>query len=374
MTDKPDDRSRQPRPRRPGILATAGAVTVALTVFGLTAAAVAVALTATQHSGRAGAALWIAFAGIVALVGATLGAGFVALRLRTVYAVRSASTRRSLAAVDERESTIDARLEALDSLVGGLAGQVGDLAREVTSTTERSGEAVDRSTLEAALSTSSQRTHRELRRTERDLQRQFEGALALYAELEPAIGLPPMAGWAVAPDLGAYLVRLIRRTRPEHVVEIGSGSSTVLCALALHANQTGRITSLEHDESYATVTRAWMSERGLDHVATVHHCPLALQRVGDDEMPWYTVDGLDLGTIDLLIVDGPPGATGSCARYPALPLLHHALAPGAIVVLDDAARADEQTAVERWRDGYGLTVFDTPTHVKGTAVLRVPAP
>ena len=50
----------------------------------------------------------------------------------------------------------------------------------------------------------------------------------------------------------------------------------------------------------------------------------------------------------VLFVDDPPGPTGPQARYPAIPVLSDRLADGAIVVLDDASRADEATIVERW--------------------------
>ena len=36
------------------------------------------------------------------------------------------------------------------------------------------------------------------------------------------------------------------------------------------------------------------------------------------------------------------------ARWPAGPLLFPRLAPGAVVLLDDAARPEEQEAVRRW--------------------------
>jgi hypothetical protein len=65
---------------------------------------------------------------------------------------------------------------------------------------------------------------------------------------------------------------------------------------------------------------------------------------------WYAADQCyDLHDIAMLLVDGPPGHTASCARDPALPLLRTRLAPGALVVLDDTNRADERRTLEHWQ-------------------------
>ena len=80
---------------------------------------------------------------------------------------------------------------------------------------------------------------------------------------------------------------------------------------------------------------------------------------------WYdeaaVAAGLDTAfggePIDLLIVDGPPAfAVGhGTSRYPALPVLHERLAPGATVVLDDIERPGEQVVLERWELEFRLT-------------------
>lgn len=52
----------------------------------------------------------------------------------------------------------------------------------------------------------------------------------------------------------------------------------------------------------------------------------------------------------LVLVDGPPGATRSQARYPAVPvMLAHLGARTMDVVLDDYHRDDEHQIVQRWR-------------------------
>jgi len=71
---------------------------------------------------------------------------------------------------------------------------------------------------------------------------------------------------------------------------------------------------------------------------------------------------------DLLLIDGPP------ARYGRASPLHDTyqfLAPGAVIVLDDAARRGEQTIAKEWLATYRgleLVVMDRETE-RGIAVF-----
>ncbi|MBC8099940.1 MAG: class I SAM-dependent methyltransferase, partial [Armatimonadetes bacterium] len=58
------------------------------------------------------------------------------------------------------------------------------------------------------------------------------------------------------------------------------------------------------------------------------------------------------------------------ARYPALPILFECLRVGALIVVDDADREDEQRMVARWLREYPLRVVDRPETEKGTVVLE----
>src|SRR5699024_11977254 len=79
--------------------------------------------------------------------------------------------------------------------------------------------------------------------------------------------------------------------------------------------------------------------------ATPAHYTLSLH----DALPIYNIQG-----IELVVVDGPPQATGELARYPALPTLAEHLAPEARILFDDANRPDETRALEAWREAYPL--------------------
>ena len=74
---------------------------------------------------------------------------------------------------------------------------------------------------------------------------------------------------------------------------------------------------------------------------------------------WYDREALvrlPRGGVELLLVDGPPAGTPELerSRYPALGELRPRLAPGAVVICDDALRPGEQWALERWRSELGF--------------------
>jgi predicted O-methyltransferase YrrM len=202
---------------------------------------------------------------------------------------------------------------------------------------------------------------------------QTEALLGLDAELHQGRhSLPPLRRWAVSPDLALHLVRHVRQHRPELVVETGSGSSTVLIALALERIGAGHVVALEHDATYLAATNALLEEHGVAHRATVHHCPLVEQTVDGRTAPWYDVSAVALGgTIDLLLVDGPPEATGPEARFPVLALLRDHLRNGTTMVLDDADRPDETSIIAKWQAAGLVTGVQRLPFEKGAAQMTL---
>ena len=174
---------------------------------------------------------------------------------------------------------------------------------------------------------------------------QIEALLQVLPRLGDHPLLPPSGGFAMdARALGELSDVLIARA-PKLVVEFGSGTSTVWAAHQV-ARSGGRVVSMDHNSFYAEATRAELRRHGLQDTAEVRVAPL-VEREG--ETAWYDEAVFsDLANIDVLIVDGPPAATGKHARLPALGAVRAALSPGAIIVLDDIARDDEQEILAEW--------------------------
>ena len=203
--------------------------------------------------------------------------------------------------------------------------------------------------------------------------RQMEALQGLYVELNLQRSLPATRGWAASPDFLLELARHARSARPAMVVECSSGTSTLVLARCMQLNGGGKVISLEHNAEYAAATREQLRRHGLEDWALVLHAPLLPHELGQEKWPWYDVSDLPDGlTIDMLVIDGPPQATRSLARYPAGPLLFPALERGARVFLDDAARPDERAMLQRWQKEFPALEQSSRACEKGCAVLSVP--
>ncbi|MFO1190146.1 MAG: class I SAM-dependent methyltransferase [Alphaproteobacteria bacterium] len=201
--------------------------------------------------------------------------------------------------------------------------------------------------------------------------RQIEAVLHLQRELGLVPGLSPTREWIASPDLLIELARHVRRAKPKRVVECGSGASTVVIARALQQNGAGHIYSLDHDPTFAEITRQRLIEAGLSDYATVITAPLREQNFGAHRSAWYNIPILPDGPYDLVVIDGPPEIGGTQARYPAGPTLVSRLAPGGVVFVDDTVRTDEQEIAARWiQENAGLTLEDRPWFDKGLMIIR----
>jgi O-antigen/teichoic acid export membrane protein/predicted O-methyltransferase YrrM len=201
--------------------------------------------------------------------------------------------------------------------------------------------------------------------------RQIESLFSLYATLNIAQPLPPMRGWAVSPDFASVVVSLIHDMKPATILEAGSGVSTLIAGYMLKQEGGGLIVSLEQEKQYADLTRADVNRHGLGDFVSVRHAPLKKVTIGQKSWLWYDLDQIeDLTSIDMVIVDGPPGNIQRLARYPALPVLADRLSDKAVIVLDDYFRHSEKEILARWLRDFPAFTHQAIGTEKGTVILR----
>lgn len=174
-----------------------------------------------------------------------------------------------------------------------------------------------------------------------------------YRQLVRHDRLMPAAdgGWALTARTLVWLLDQVASGDVSRILECGSGTSTVWLATALEERGDGHVFALESDPAFAEETRSVLARFGLSHRADVIDAPLVDSVVnGREPRPWYDLSGLPASAtdIDLLFVDGPPGALAPEVRYAAFPLLAARLAENAVVVLDDTIRPDEANIVDAW--------------------------
>ena len=185
---------------------------------------------------------------------------------------------------------------------------------------------------------------------------------------------PLASTWAMSPRGLLLLADLIEEHRPTLVLECGPGTSTVYMVMAMRgAGVDGKIVGLEHDQSFAAMTRNVLESLGLMDMVEIREAPLTDWRDQEPPVTWYDPAALtDLRDIELVLIDGPPKSSAPSARAPAFPLLKSRLKPGAIIVVDDARRPDEQRMIAEWLEDH--EVGEGPYPTRDPRVLRSEPP
>ena len=191
--------------------------------------------------------------------------------------------------------------------------------------------------------------------------RQMEALSGLYGTLDIQHPLPRTRHTAASPDFLHFLANEIFRLRPQLIIEVGSGTSTLVAAYCLKKIGSGKIVSLDHLQKYADITRQTVLSHQLQNFAEVLYAPLKDYEIDGAVHPWYDHSSLDqYDSIDLLIVDGPPMNVAARARYPAVPLLNNKLHKDSVVLLDDGSRWAETETVKLWKKQFGLDFSEQP--------------
>lgn len=180
--------------------------------------------------------------------------------------------------------------------------------------------------------------------------------------------------WVVSARMADLLTRLVEDLRPQRILEFGAGRSSLALAAALQTAGGGRLTSVEHEPAYSA--EAWKGIVQFDKVdARMLTSPLGLRLSRRGLLHEYVQIDRELkdrGPYDFVFIDAPPGYMG---RDTALLVAMPWLIAGAIVVLDDAARQAEKTAVSRWERVIPLVrVYESDSVARGTSVLMVTKP
>lgn len=280
--------------------------------------------------------------------------------------------------------SIVGRVARIDNKVDGMrtiAEKRHEILFKATREARERGAAAEREAKRAA--DQSSRVREAVTRQERELRlsimNQIDDQVVLledYMQLMRLVPMPlpmPRPGtWAASEDLLLWLAGYVLEQRPRTVVDLGSGQSSVWMAAAMRtAGYDGRVIGVDHDEAFAEGTRALARRQGVEDWLTVVHAPLREQEIEGRTVRWYDLDALSgIQDIDLLCIDGPPGQGTSHARWPALPALQDHLSSGAVVVLDDMIRRDEQEILDDWVGRFPGYAVERLDFEKGAAIMR----
>lgn len=179
----------------------------------------------------------------------------------------------------------------------------------------------------------------------------------------PHDALPHLGSWKADTYLLWRIVEAIEKLRPEQVVELGCGASSLVLAKALELNGGGHLNSYDQHGDFVAATGQWLQGHGLN--ASMRHAPLAEDQT-DWSHNWYQLSAVP-AQIDLLVIDGPPWALNPFIRGRA-EVLFDRIRVGGMVLLDDAARPGERVVASRWRKRWPGFRFTMLSGAKGTLV------
>jgi hypothetical protein len=167
----------------------------------------------------------------------------------------------------------------------------------------------------------------------------------------------PTRGWHLRAEAMKLVAQIVAEVRPRLVLELGSGSSTVLLARQCASlGGEARVVSVEERPLFAARTSRLLRHHNLLDRVSLVVSPVVRTRIGHWRGYCYEMSDSGVASAmagnqaELVLIDGPMSAwtmRGDC-RYATLPLIRRWLTNSAIVLVDDADRRQERDIIERW--------------------------
>lgn len=183
----------------------------------------------------------------------------------------------------------------------------------------------------------------------------LQNALRASKDYQLAVAHPGGV-WALAEDACKFVGALVRQLKPRRVLEFGSGLSSTVIATELKKVPGAQLMSIDHHRRFQAKARRLAEEHNVSDVIQFYRCPIRPAWYHGKLLFFYDMTPhirTQLGTLDLVLVDGPPGYWGrEAAAYAVYPYLK----PGALMLLDDANRIGAQGEIGEWSKLYGPTV------------------
>lgn len=172
----------------------------------------------------------------------------------------------------------------------------------------------------------------------------------------------PFTGAALRPFCLSHILNDILVNSRKHIIEFGSGVSTLIIARLIKANDLpAKMVSIEHDENWCMRLRRLVKEEGLEEIVNQVHAPLGACHLSKNNCEWYKtesiISAIKSNKFDMIIVDGPPAWKPEIqlSRYPAVPFMLDNLDETFSIFLDDAIRPGEKDIIKMWEKELGLS-------------------
>jgi len=186
-------------------------------------------------------------------------------------------------------------------------------------------------------------------------------SLALLSPLLNNFPFVPFTGASLRPFCLAHMINDIVVNGRKHIIEFGSGISTVMIGRLIKLNKlASTLVSIEHNQAWVEVLNSLLAREDLHHCVKVAWVPLATSDLVLDANKWYDTEileeNLSSAVFDMVIVDGPPAweIGKGRARYPTLLYIYDKLSERCSIYLDDADRAGEREVLALWHQKFSF--------------------
>ena len=166
----------------------------------------------------------------------------------------------------------------------------------------------------------------------------------------------PHNHFSLAPSAIAHILNEIIIRGCRNIIEFGSGLSTYYIAQLIHIQKLEcNFYSVENDNNWIHILKSQMDGLGTGQYVSFIYAPFCQTdkcNLSENQV-WYNTKVLDkeikADKMDMVIIDGPGGATSKFARYPAIPYLLPRIHENTSVFLDDIHRNDEYKILNEWQ-------------------------
>ncbi len=179
---------------------------------------------------------------------------------------------------------------------------------------------------------------------------QIDALIGIYNFLKPSFPFPIMREWPASPDFMKRLINIIIEEKPETILDVGSGITSIIAGYCVQKYGMGKVISIDHERKYYNITKDNLEKHNLHQFVHLQLAPLKNYIIKGKEWQWYDKSFMKKGQkFDLIIIDGPPGFIQPHSRYPVLQIIKHNLNKEFTILLDDGARKEESEIVELWK-------------------------
>ncbi len=184
-------------------------------------------------------------------------------------------------------------------------------------------------------------------------QQKLQDYITLFDAINFRASVPYMTGYAASPELARVVYENVIELKPQYILELGGGVSSIIAGYALEQNGSGSLLSIDHNKKYLKLTEKRLRLHDLNKWVKGKHAALKQQEVNGRDRIWYDISNVSFEEpIDMVLIDGPPEQTQYKARYAALPLLYPHLNDNVIIILDDAKRPSTQQVIKDWQNEF----------------------